>query len=112
MTYTLVNAPFLALCVAAVAVCARRRPGRLRPGAVVVTVAVLVVLTAVFDNVMIAAGLFDYASEGRSGLAVGRAPVEDFAYPVAGALALPALWHLLGRRATATAPSETAGVTR
>ncbi|MEE6273765.1 lycopene cyclase domain-containing protein [Georgenia wangjunii] len=98
MTYAAVNAVFLAVAVAAVVLCLWRRPGRLRLAAVAGTVVVLVVLTAVFDNVMIAAGLFDYSAEGRSGLSVGRAPVEDFAYPLAGALALPALWHLLAPR--------------
>lgn len=56
------------------------------------------VLTAVFDNVMIAAGLFDYGHELLLGVYVGQAPVEDFAYPLGSALLLPALWLLLTSR--------------
>ncbi|MCU1431998.1 MAG: prenyltransferase, partial [Actinotalea sp.] len=54
-------------------------------------------MTAVFDNLMIAAGLFEYGESKLAGLSIGLAPVEDLAYPLAGVLLLPALWHLLGR---------------
>ena len=32
------------------------------------------------------------------GVRIGVAPVEDFSYAIVAALALPALWVLLGRR--------------
>lgn len=97
MTYVALNAVFLAVAAGvAVTAAVRRAPGRRpRPLALVIALAAVLVLTAVFDNVMIAAGLFDYAPEHRLGWSIGRAPVEDFAYPVAGVLLLPALWHLL-----------------
>lgn len=57
----------------------------------------LLVLTAVFDNVMIATGLMVYEPGHLAGILLGSAPLEDFAYPVAGLLLLPALWLLLGR---------------
>lgn len=88
----------------AAAVCAalswRARP---RPDAIAMslTALVLVALTAVFDNLMIAAGLFHYSSAHLLGIAVGLAPLEDFAYPVAGALLLPPLWELLRSRRSA-----------
>jgi lycopene cyclase domain-containing protein len=68
--------------------------------AVVGTIGVLMVLTAIFDNVMIASGLFDYAGHTLNGLRVGLAPVEDFAYPIAAGLLLPGLWLMFtgGRR--------------
>lgn len=75
-----------------------RRPQRGRRArwvAVVAAGAVLAVLTAVFDNVMIGVGLFGYAPEALTGLSVGLAPVEDFAYPVAAAILLPVLWRRL-----------------
>ena len=65
------------------------------------TFAAVAVMTAVFDNVMIAAGLVAYDDSRLSGLRLGLAPVEDFAYPLAGVLLLPALWHLLTPRARA-----------
>ncbi|MFI7397837.1 C50 carotenoid gamma-cyclase subunit beta CrtYh [Micrococcus luteus] len=85
----------LAVLMGAVLV-GRVRGGHLR--AVAATLAALWVLTAVFDNVMIAAGLFDYGHELLVGAYVGRAPVEDFAYPLGSALLLPALWLLLTSR--------------
>ncbi len=65
--------------------------------------AVLVVLTAVFDNLMIAAGLFDYDWENMSGLRLGRMPLEDLAYPLGALLALPGLWLLTAPRRRAPA---------
>jgi lycopene cyclase domain-containing protein len=61
---------------------------------------VVVILTAVFDNVMIHSGLIAYASETISGMLIGVAPLEDFAYPVAGLILLPSLWLLFGKRGT------------
>ncbi len=46
-------------------------------------------LTAVFDTVMIATGLFHYAPTQLAGVHIGLAPLEDFAYPLAGVLLLP-----------------------
>ena len=82
-----------------------RRPGNAwpHPGAVAVTAAALFVLTAVFDNVMIGMGLFHYSPEHLTGLRIGLAPLEDFAYPLAASLLLPSLWTVLGRRRRAAA---------
>ncbi|SNS63085.1 lycopene cyclase domain-containing protein [Micrococcales bacterium KH10] len=63
--------------------------------AVAGTILVLVVLTAIFDNLMIAANLFHYAPDTLMGLSLGLAPLEDFSYPIAVALLLPALWIFL-----------------
>ncbi|PXA67415.1 lycopene cyclase domain-containing protein [Cryobacterium arcticum] len=97
MTYTWLNLVFLGLAVAVAVVAWLRRPAyrRLFPASGLALAAVLV-LTAVFDNIMIGVGLVDYDPALISGLFVGIAPVEDFAYPVAAALLLPALWVLLG----------------
>ena len=60
---------------------------------------VLLVLTAIFDNIMISAGLVAYDDALTSGIRLGVAPIEDFAYPLGSALLLPAVWLLLtGRR--------------
>ncbi len=69
--------------------------------AVAATAGILVALTAVFDNVMISSGLFHYAPEHLLGLSIGLAPIEDFAYPLAGALLLPAMWVALKREPAA-----------
>lgn len=104
MTYHELNAVFLtvaavvaALAVVRVLIAGAGRRARVA-GAAAVTAVVLLALTAIFDNLMIAAGLFSYAPHTLSGLHVGLAPIEDFAYPVAAALVLPGLWVLLGGR--------------
>jgi lycopene cyclase domain-containing protein len=58
---------------------------------------ILVMLTAVFDNLMIATDLFRFDDDSLLGVHLFLVPVEDFAWPVAAALALPALWELMGR---------------
>jgi hypothetical protein len=49
---------------------------------------------------MISVGLVDYNPALISGMFVGVAPLEDFAYAIAAVIGLPSLWVLLeGRRA-------------
>lgn len=106
MSYLALDAVFLVVCAAATAGVARaaRRRGTRRADArvswpaVAIAGVVLLALTAVFDNVMIAVGLFSYDPESLSGVHLGNVPLEDFAYPVAAALMLPALWVLLRGR--------------
>jgi lycopene cyclase domain-containing protein len=96
VSYLLLNTLFLGLAVAVAAVALWRRPAarRLYAASGLALVAVLV-LTAVFDNIMIGVGLVAYDPALISGVFVGIAPVEDFAYPVGAALLLPAVWSLL-----------------
>lgn len=112
MSYWLLNAVFLlaALAVAIAAVFTLKGGARkLVLAAAGGAAAVVLVLTAVFDNLMIAAGLFTYAREMISGAMVGLAPLEDFAYPVAAVLLLPALWILLGRTSKTGTPKAGPG---
>ena len=102
MTYWALNAIFLAVVVvvlAAASVLGRRRAGsrRLSWPALGITLAVLLLMTAVFDNVMIGIGLVAYNESLISGAFIGIAPLEDFAYAVAAVFGLPSLWVLLGR---------------
>jgi len=94
MTYWLLNAIFLAP-VLVIGILAARR---LRWPALGITAAVLLIMTAVFDNIMISVGLVDYAPDLISGAFIGVAPLEDFAYAIAAIVGLPSLWVLLGRK--------------
>ena len=109
MTYLLLNAVFLAAVVVLAVVAMRFAPSR-RALAIEWAAAalVLVVLTAAFDNLMIAAGLFTYRAEAISGISVGLAPIEDFAYAIAAAVALPSLARLAAgpRRRPGRAPGD------
>ena len=99
MTYIEVAAWFVG--AAAVAAIVLSLVSRHRPHltAMVVTIVALFLLTAVFDTIMIATGLFHYSPDHLLGVHIGLAPLEDFAYPLAGAILLPALWAALrGRR--------------
>ena len=97
MTYWALNAIFLAI-VAAVAVLAiaLRRPPRWR--SLLLALAVVLAMTAVFDNVMIGVGLVGYNASLISGVFVGIAPLEDFAYALAAVVLLTSLWTLLPAR--------------
>lgn len=96
MTYPLLVVPFVALTALVVALTARRPGFGRRMTASTVAAVALVALTAVFDNVMIAAGLFTYPDDAVSGLRIGLAPIEDFAYPVCAGFLVPAVFVLLG----------------
>ena len=91
LTYALVAGAVLVPVgvVALVALVRIGRPAVLAAGA---ALAVLLVLTAVFDNLIVGTGIVGYDPARIIGLRVGVAPIEDFAYPAAAALALPALW--------------------
>ncbi|UOQ90848.1 lycopene cyclase domain-containing protein [Agromyces endophyticus] len=95
MTYLLLSAVFMTVAVVVALIGARRAP-RWHWGAVGATAGILVVLTVVFDSIMIAAGLFDYGAAHIWGVRIWLAPVEDLAYPIAGVLLLSGLWNLLG----------------
>lgn len=105
--YAAVNGAFLALALLAFGAAALRgRIHRRALGAVGITLGSLLVLTAIFDNVMIGAGLFTYSAETLEGLLVGLAPVGDFAYPVGAAILLPSAWLLLTGRTTRASPDR------
>ncbi len=97
LTYLLVAGGVL-LPVAVVSLVVLVRAGRRTLATAGVALVVLLVLTAVFDNVIVGTGIVAYDPDRILGPRIGVAPIEDFAYPVAAALALPALWALLGPR--------------
>jgi lycopene cyclase domain-containing protein len=84
--------------VAVVSLLVLVRAGRTVLVPALAAVVVLLVATAVFDSVIVGAGIVAYRPDRILGVRIGAAPIEDFAYPIAVGLALPALWHLLGRR--------------
>ncbi|WP_431277507.1 lycopene cyclase domain-containing protein [Leifsonia poae] len=104
MTYLLLSVVFLAVAAAVLGIALWTAPDRadvLRtwwPGILIATVVVLV-LTAIFDNIMIGSGLMEYTQGNTAGVRLGLVPLEDFAYPVAALMLLPALWLLFRKRA-------------
>ncbi|WP_295817115.1 lycopene cyclase domain-containing protein [uncultured Microbacterium sp.] len=107
MTYPLIVAPFALVGAIAFAATARRPGLGMRLTASVITAVVLVVLTVIFDNAMIAAGLFTYPDALISGIRVGLAPIEDLSYPIVAAFAVPAVAELLRPPRRAPSPTDT-----
>lgn len=96
MTTYLWIAAGVAVPVSAAALVVLARAGRRVLVPALVGLVVLLGATAVFDNVIVGTGIVAYDPSRILGLRIGVAPVEDFSYAVVAALALPALWHLLG----------------
>ena len=59
-----------------------------------ITLVVLLVLTAVFDSIIVWAGIVGYDPQKILGLYVGFAPIEDFFYAILAVIIVPALWNL------------------
>lgn len=91
MTYLAITLPAVLLAIL-LAIIFRKRLGLLVS---FWTLAVMVLLTAVFDNLIIAAGLVAYDSTHIHGFKIGLAPIEDFAYTIFAVGVVPLLWRLL-----------------
>ncbi len=94
MTYVILSVAVLAAMALVCVPTVRRLP--LRP--LVLTTVALVVLTAVFDNVIVGLDIVAYDEAKIAGLLVPIAPIEDFAYALGAILLVPTVWTLLGRR--------------
>ena len=90
-TYLILNVLFIA-AVCLLAWTKPRRPGR----AFIVTFTALIVLTAVFDNIIVGLSIVGYDPAKILGIKVGVAPIEDFMYAVLAVLLVPIVWHKLG----------------
>jgi lycopene cyclase domain-containing protein len=61
----------------------------------IVALLILLALTAVFDSLIITTDIVGYDETKISGLRIGYAPIEDFAYALAAGVALPVIWERL-----------------
>ncbi len=74
---------------------------------------VLLLMTGVFNNVIVGLGIVAYDDALVSGARVGLFPVEDLAYSLGAALLLPSCWVLLERpRARSSAHPTVRGAGR
>jgi len=60
---------------------------------ILLVLGVMLVLTVIFDNLMIYLKLFYYNPNKISGLKIGLAPIEDLAYTIAAVLLIAYLWE-------------------
>lgn len=96
MTYVLISLPFLALALVLWVLRGRKYPGWIATTALVMTV--VLILTAIFDNLMIWAGLVGYGDAQNLGIYLGLVPIEDFFYAIFVVLVVAAFWD--GRKDT------------
>lgn len=88
-TYALLNLAFLVIIGAGLAVYTRQRPKK----ALWCTLAVVLLMTAVFDSIFILLGLFEYEPETILGIYLWKAPIEDFAYSIASVGIIGLVWE-------------------
>lgn len=93
MTYLWLNLSVLLTLFVVLNVVMRKTPWR----SIGLTAVVLLSMTAVFDNLIIASGIVAYDPNKILGWMVGLAPIEDFAYTLAAVVLVPALWKILSR---------------
>jgi lycopene cyclase domain-containing protein len=82
MMYATLTLGFLTVVITFLALTTIVVRGRMPWSAMGVTLLATLALTAVFDNVIIGVGLVAYDESLISGLKIGIAPIEDFAYTV------------------------------
>lgn len=57
---------------------------------------ILLLMTAVFDSLIVGLGIVAYEPGNYLGVLIGRAPIEDFAYTIAALLVVPYIWKRIG----------------
>ena len=82
MSYLGLNAIFLGAVILVGLVIRKQLPWR----AIGSSTAVLVIATAIFDNVIVGTGIVAYDESLILGIKIGYAPIEDFAYALAAPL--------------------------
>ena len=91
MNYLALNVVFMLIAFAILNVFVRKSPWKL----IGWTLLVMVLVTLIFDNLIVALGIVDYDTTKISGVLLGLVPIEDFAYTVVSVLAVSAIWHKL-----------------
>lgn len=91
MSYAALSALMMAVAAAAATALLLAR-ARVSWPALCIGLVVVLVMTAVFDSLMIKVGLFGYSPETLLGLHVGAAPIEDFGYALVASVLGPLLF--------------------
>lgn len=92
-TYLLINIIFLVVTFIVLRVRPRTPSKRW-----LVALAALLILTAVFDSLIVFVSIVGYDPEKILGIFIGFAPIEDFFYALYAAIIVPILWNRLGEK--------------
>jgi lycopene cyclase domain-containing protein len=57
----------------------------------------MLVITAIFDNLIVGFGIVDYDPSKLIGLRILFAPIEDFAYILVSVMLVPAIWKAVAK---------------
>ncbi len=90
MTYLTLNAIFLGAVLIVGLIIRKQLTWR----AIARATGALLVLTAIFDNVIVGTGIVAYDENLISGIKIGFAPIEDFAYSLAAPLLISSIMAL------------------
>ena len=82
MSYFLLNTLFLGAVVITGLVLRKRLAWKV----IAQTTAVILILTAIFDNLIVGTGIVAYDEDLILGVKIGYAPIEDFSYSLAAPL--------------------------
>lgn len=58
----------------------------------------MLLLTTVFDNLIVASGIVAYDENKLLGIKILTVPVEDFAYTIVAVLLVPAIWKAVNKK--------------
>lgn len=89
MKYVILNVAVLVALMFALVVAQVRLPWRVAGW----VLAILLLLTLIFDNAIIGAGIVAYNPDFISGVMLWLAPIEDFAYSIAAVMIVALLWE-------------------
>ncbi len=88
-TYLVVNGVFLLASIVLLLLLKAKLPAK----SIIITIIGLIVLTALFDNILIGTDIVHYNQSHTLNVYIGRIPIEDFAYPVVAAVIVASLWE-------------------
>lgn len=94
MTYLALNALFLGAVAIVGLLLIKQLPWK----AIGLATLALLLITAVFDNIIVGTGIVAYDEALITGIKIGHAPIEDFAYALAAPLLLSIVAELTKRQ--------------
>lgn len=62
-----------------------------------ITLGILIVLTTIFDQFLIAFDIVRYNLDNISGIYIGYIPVEDYLYCIGAVIIMPKLWEIFSK---------------
>ncbi len=89
-TYLIVNLVFIAAIVLLLRV---RKISKV----IVMTGIALLLLTLIFDSIIVGFDIVGYHADKIVGVYIGRAPIEDFFYAILACILVPTLWNMKGK---------------